>query len=142
MIEPKSITIENLEDLTFIYIRFRGSYAAFRKQSRKMFNELFEFATKNELIIQDETKVLTIYDDNPFITDAKNLRTSVAMTIPKIGPFRKPAIFVYRVFQENSVLDILNYLRRSMGMRGSICIKNGCLMMNEKFAMPFRLNCM
>ena len=47
MIEPKSITTENLEGLTFIYIRFRGSYAAFRKQSRKMFNELFEFATKN-----------------------------------------------------------------------------------------------
>ena len=135
MIEPKSITIENLENLNIIYIRFRGSYAAFRKQSRKMFNELFEFATKNELIIENETKVLTIYDDNPFITDAKNLRTSVAMTIP-------PAIFVYQVFQENSVLDILNYPRRNMGMRGSICIKNGCLRMNEKFAMPFRLNCM
>lgn len=82
MIEPKSITTENLEDLNIIYIRFRGSYAAFRKQSRKLFNELFEFATKNELIVENETKVLTIYDDNPFITDDKNLRTSVAMTIP------------------------------------------------------------
>ena len=83
MIEPKSITTENLEDLKIIYIRFRGSYAAFRKQSRKLFNELFEFATKNDLIVENETKVLTIYDDNPFITDDKNLRTSVAMTIPK-----------------------------------------------------------
>lgn len=82
MIEPKSITTENLEDLNIIYIRFRGSYAAFRKQSRKLFNELFEFATKNELIVENETKVLTIYDDNPFITDDKHLRTSVAMTIP------------------------------------------------------------
>lgn len=27
MIEPKSITIENLENLNIIYIRFRGSYA-------------------------------------------------------------------------------------------------------------------
>lgn len=82
MIEPKSITTENLEDLKIIYIRFRGSYAAFRKLSRKLFNELFEFATKNDLIVENETKVLTIYDDNPFIADDKNLRTSVAMTIP------------------------------------------------------------
>ena len=89
MIEPKSITTENLENLNIIYIRFRGSYAAFRKQSRKMFNELFEFATKNELIIENETKVLTIYDDNPFITDAKNLRTSVAMTIPNDRPIQE-----------------------------------------------------
>ncbi len=27
--------------------------------------------------------VMTIYQDNPFITDQKNLRTSVAMSIPK-----------------------------------------------------------
>ena len=47
-----------------------------------MFKELFEFATKNDLIVPDVTKVLTIYNDNPFITDDKNLRTSVAMTVP------------------------------------------------------------
>lgn len=89
MIEPKSITTENLEDLRIIYIRFRGSYAAFRKQSRMLFNELFEFATKNDLIVENETKVLTIYDDNPFITDDKNLRTSVAMTIPNDRTFQE-----------------------------------------------------
>lgn len=82
MIEPTSITTESLDDLRIIYIRFRGSYAEFRKQSRKLFNELFQFATENNLIIPNKTKVLTIYDDNPFITDEKNLRTSVAMTIP------------------------------------------------------------
>lgn len=47
-----------------------------------MLNELFDFATKNKLIVPNETKVLTMYDDNPFITDEKNLRTSVTMTIP------------------------------------------------------------
>jgi len=82
MIEPTSITTESLDDLKIIYIRFRGSYAEFRKQSRKLFNELFQFATENNLILPNKTKVLAIYDDNPFITDEKNLRTSVAMTIP------------------------------------------------------------
>lgn len=83
MIEPIAITTEELSNQRIIYIRFRGSYGEFRKQSRKLFKELFDFATKNDLIVQDETKVLTMYDDNPFITQEKKLRTSVAMTIPQ-----------------------------------------------------------
>lgn len=79
--EKPNITIEHFNKKV-IYVRFKGSYVAFRKNSRKMFNQLFSFATANHLIIMGETKVLTIYHDNPFITDAKNLRTSVAMTIP------------------------------------------------------------
>ncbi|MBP2098211.1 AraC family transcriptional regulator [Enterococcus rivorum] len=83
MIEPINISTEELEDQRIIYIRFRGSYVEFRKHSRNLFKELFDFATKNHLIVPEKTKVLTIYDDNPFITDEKNLRTSVTMTIPK-----------------------------------------------------------
>jgi len=80
-VEKPNITIENI-NTRVIYVRFKGSYVAFRKNSRKMFNQLFAFASANNLIIEGETKVLTIYHDNPFITDAENLRTSVAMTIP------------------------------------------------------------
>lgn len=69
-------------NLKIIYIRFRGSYVEFRKISRKLFNELFEFATEQNLIDPEITKVLTIYDDNPYITHEENLRTSVAMIIP------------------------------------------------------------
>ena len=61
MIKPINITTENIDNQRIIYIRFRGSYVDFRKQSRKMFKELFEFATKNDLIVPDVTKVLTIY---------------------------------------------------------------------------------
>lgn len=81
MIQPINITTETLENQKIIYVRFRGSYTEFRKNSRKLFNELFEFATEHELIIPNVTKVLTMYDDNPYITNEKNLRTSVAMTI-------------------------------------------------------------
>ncbi|TLG71546.1 AraC family transcriptional regulator [Culicoidibacter larvae] len=81
MLKP-TITIENIEAMRVIYVRFRGSYNEFRKNSRKLFEQLFSFAEANQLIIPDVSKVLTIYHDNPFITDAKNLRTSVAMTIP------------------------------------------------------------
>lgn len=76
-----TITIETIE-MKVIYIRFRGSYLQFRKNSRKLFNELFSFAKKHQLIEENRTKVLTIYHDNPFITAADDLRTSVAMTVP------------------------------------------------------------
>lgn len=79
--EKPNITIEYF-DARVIYVRFKGSYVAFRKNGRKLFNQLFSFATEHNLVIPGETKVLTIYHDNPFITDAENLRTSVAMTIP------------------------------------------------------------
>lgn len=80
--EKPNVSIEYV-NTRVIYIRFKGSYLAFRKNSRNMFNQLFKFATENHLIVENVTKVLTIYHDNPFITDAKNLRTSVAMTIPQ-----------------------------------------------------------
>lgn len=81
MKEP-NISIETIE-MKVIYVRFRGSYLEFRKQSKKMIKTLFAFATTHNLIIEDVTKVLTIYHDNPYITNSDNLRTSVAMSIPK-----------------------------------------------------------
>ena len=80
--EKPNITIEHYQTRV-IYVRFKGSYVAFRKNSRKMFNQLVTYATENNLIIPDMTKVLTIYHDNPFITDSDQLRTSLAMTIPE-----------------------------------------------------------
>lgn len=77
------ITIETLDELNIIYIRFKGSYIGFRKNSKAMFERLFQFASQHQLIIPNQTKVLTLYHDNPFITEEKNLRTSVAMTLPE-----------------------------------------------------------
>lgn len=79
--EKPIITVEQYE-AEVIYVRFRGTYAQFRKNSRKMFNELLAYAEKYALIKEEFTKVLTIYHDNPFITDASKLRTSIAMTVP------------------------------------------------------------
>ena len=32
-----TISIENIEEMKVIYVRFRGAYIEFRKQSKKMF---------------------------------------------------------------------------------------------------------
>lgn len=82
MIKP-DISIKTLDHQPILYIRFRGTYAAFRKKARSMFNELFKHAQDHELIDPNYTKILTVYHDNPFITDESNLRTSIAMTLPQ-----------------------------------------------------------
>ena len=79
--EKTEIEVKHIA-MQIIYIRFTGSYGDFRKNSRKMVKELFAFAEKNQLINEKETKVLTIYHDNPFITKEENLKTSVAITVP------------------------------------------------------------
>ncbi len=76
------LRIETLEDSSILYIRFRGTYLAFRRNARKLFTELYTFADAHQLIRPDVTKVLTIYNDNPYISAPEQLRTSVAMTIP------------------------------------------------------------
>jgi len=81
LMEKPTITVENIE-MKVIYVRFKGNYVEYRKNSRKMFNELFKFAKKYDLIKDNVTKVMTIYHDNPFVTDSENLRTSIAMTVP------------------------------------------------------------
>lgn len=79
--ETPTITIEEIE-MKVIYIRFRGSYIAFRRTARKLFNQVFAFAKKNDLIVEGWTKVMTLYHDNPYITKEHDLRTSVAMMVP------------------------------------------------------------
>lgn len=79
--EKPKLTIEEI-NMNIIYIRFKGSYVEFRKNSRKFFNELFAYGKEHDLIEEGVSKVLTMYHDNPYITAAENLRTSVAITVP------------------------------------------------------------
>lgn len=91
------ITIEELH-FKVIYIRFRGTYLEFRKKSRSMFNALFKFASEHHLVDEGFTKVLTLYHDNPYITDKEDLRTSVAMTVP-----------LNSVIQEEGEISVLEF---------------------------------
>jgi AraC family transcriptional regulator len=86
--EKPTITKEEI-DIKVIYILFKGTYLEFRKNALKMYKELVLFAEKNDLIIPDVTKILTIYHDNPFITKGTDLRTSMAMTIPLDSKYKE-----------------------------------------------------
>jgi len=79
--ETPNITIEEIE-MKVIYIRFRGSYVAFRKNATKLLNQLIAYAKKHDLIVEGWTKILITYHDNPYITKGDDLRTSIAMMVP------------------------------------------------------------
>ena len=79
--EKPTITKEDII-MKVIYIRFRGTYLEFRRNALRMHRALVAFAVKNNLVIPSVTRILTIYHDNPFITKATDLRTSMAMTVP------------------------------------------------------------
>lgn len=78
----KPIVSKEILSLKVIYVSFTGTYIGFRRNALRMYKELVAFAEKNNLIIPDVTRIITIYHDNPFITKDINLRTSMAMTVP------------------------------------------------------------
>lgn len=78
-----TVTIEEMENTPIIYLRFKGAYEDFAVAGGGLFNQLFQFAQGQNLLVPGHTKVLTMYNDNPYITIKKNLRTTVAITIPQ-----------------------------------------------------------
>lgn len=80
--DKPTISINNKINYNVIYLSFRGSYIEFRKQSKNMYEKLLEYAINNGLYVEGRNMVMTIYHDNPFITNSKDLRTSVAMSVP------------------------------------------------------------
>jgi AraC family transcriptional regulator len=81
MEQPK-IRFENDFNIKLIYLRFRGSYTEFRKNAKSMYERLLQYATEHGIYKEGVNMVMTIYHDNPYLTKAKDLRTSVAMTVP------------------------------------------------------------
>lgn len=79
--EKPIITTGKEINMKVIYLRFRGSYIEFRKQSKLMYERLLEYASKKGLYVEGQNMVMTLYHDNPFITKSNDLRTSVAMSI-------------------------------------------------------------
>lgn len=65
-----------------IYVRYQGTYIGFRKQSMSMVNQLFAYAKKHQIPNNEKHKVMTLYHDNPYITQEHQLRTSVALMVP------------------------------------------------------------
>ena len=77
-----SVEVKDIPEMHVAYIRHIGPYAGDVQLFGKLFNKLFSWAGPRGLLRFPETKVITIYRDNPEITDESKLRTDVCITVP------------------------------------------------------------
>lgn len=81
-VEATGVDITTL-DLRVIYIRHTGSYRELAAVIPGMIQKLYAFAMSQKLLDPKDTKILSVYHDNPDLTDEARLRTSLCMTISK-----------------------------------------------------------
>lgn len=64
------------------YVRHVGPYAGDSELFAGLFGKLFKWAGPRDLIQFPQTQMLSIYHDDPNVTDEQKLRLSVGITVP------------------------------------------------------------
>lgn len=73
------VEIREMPELHVAYLRHKGNYS----EVGHAFEKLMRWAGPRGLMRPPETKVLSVYHDDPEVTEEKNLRTSVCITVPE-----------------------------------------------------------
>lgn len=81
--ESYSVDVREFEDMFAAYVRYVGPYQGDSDLFERMFNRLFTWAGPRNLLKFPETKVMSVYHDNPDITEEEKLRTSMCITVPE-----------------------------------------------------------
>ena len=77
-----NIEVKDVPEMHVAYIRHIGPYAGDEQLFGSLFNRLCNWAGPHGLLRFPETKFISIYHDNPDITDETKLRTDVCITVP------------------------------------------------------------
>jgi len=77
-----NIKVEDFTDMTVAYVRHQGPYKGDSELFEHLFTTLCTWAGPRGLLEQSEMKMISVYHDDPDVTEEKNLRLSVCMTVP------------------------------------------------------------
>ncbi len=80
--ETLQVRVEDLPRQTVAYVRHIGPYAGNEQLFQRLFGTLMKWAGPRDLM-RPETRFITIYHDNPDLTDEDRLRISVCITVPE-----------------------------------------------------------
>lgn len=80
------VEVKDLEEMHVAYVRHIGPYQGNDQLFGELFGKIFRWAGPRGLVRMPETKAITIYHDNPEITDDDKLRISVGITVPNGTP--------------------------------------------------------
>ncbi len=81
-VEGRNVRVENVEDMTVAYVRYIGPYAGDEALFAGLYEKLFKWAGARDLLNFPDTKLMSVYHDDPNLTDETKLRTSVCLTVP------------------------------------------------------------
>ena len=84
--EQIKVEVKEMPQLNVAYVRHIGSYKGDSKLFEGLFDKLMKWAGPRGLLRFPETQVLSVYHDDPKITDEDKLRTSACITVPKDTP--------------------------------------------------------
>ncbi len=77
------VRLETFPECQVIYVRHTGNYKSLGREFARLIRALFSYAKKQNLLRQDENKILVMYHDNPEFGKEEQFRTSLCMTVPK-----------------------------------------------------------
>jgi len=84
----KDVEIIDFPKMTVAYIRHIGPYKGDAKLFEKLWSKMCSWAGARDLMRQPDLKFLTVYHDDPKITEEEKLRMSICITVPpdtKVG---------------------------------------------------------
>jgi AraC family transcriptional regulator len=79
----KAIAVKQLPTMNVAYIRSVGPYKGDIELFRELFSQLFAWAAPRGYLDVPDLKVISMYNDNPNITDEERLRLTLCITIPE-----------------------------------------------------------
>jgi AraC family transcriptional regulator len=82
---PMNVEVEvrDLPEMHVAYVRHVGPYKGDTQLFERLFGQLMQWAGPRGLMRPPETKLLSVYHDDPNITEEAKLRVSVCMTVPE-----------------------------------------------------------
>lgn len=75
-----NVEVKDMEKLTVAYVRNIGPFKGNSKLFESLFEKLCAWAGPRDLF-RDDTKMMSVYHDDPNITDESKLRLDVAMSV-------------------------------------------------------------
>lgn len=77
------VTVKDLPEVNVAYVRHIGAYKNDAALFQTLFEKLMTWAGPRGLLTFPETQCLSVYHDNPSITDETKLRTSICISVPE-----------------------------------------------------------
>jgi AraC family transcriptional regulator len=76
------VTVGDLPEMTVAYVRHVGPYKGDLKLFEGLWGPLMRWAGPRGFVAQPDVKMLSVYHDDPEVTDESKLRVSVCITVP------------------------------------------------------------